>query len=247
MLVEQFRSAVLQLCGPGGIHALGRRFRILDEDGNRKINMSEMRYGLNDIGLHLEDKDLNLLLAAVDKNRDGSLGFDELIIAIRGAINPRREDLIHMAFRELDKTGDGIVTIDDIRMSYNVAQHPDVVAKRMPESDALGHFLSQFDSVTRDGCVTFHEFLEYYKSVSASIDDDDYFELMLRNAWHITGGQGQYQNTSNTRLLVSFEDGSQDVVTLQHDMGLDLNDGEAVRANLEAQGVMGAVGFQMGA
>ena len=33
--------------------------------------------------------------------------------------------------------------------------------------------------------------------VSASIDTDDYFELMIRNAWHITGGEGVVENTSN--------------------------------------------------
>jgi len=26
--------------------------------------------------------------------------------------------------------------------------------------------------------------------LSASIDDDDYFELMVRNSWHISGGTG---------------------------------------------------------
>ena len=38
--------------------------------------------------------------------------------------------------------------------------------------------------------VSHEEFVEYYKDVSASIDEDDYFELMMRNAWHIAGGEG---------------------------------------------------------
>ena len=37
--------------------------------------------------------------------------------------------------------------------------------------------------------------------VSASIDDDDYFELMIRNAWHIPGGQGQCPAIGVTRRL----------------------------------------------
>lgn len=40
--------------------------------------------------------------------------------------------------------------------------------------------------------VTPDEFVAYYNNVSASIDNDDYFELMIRNAWHISGGEGWY-------------------------------------------------------
>ena len=39
-------------------------------------------------------------------------------------------------------------------------------------------------------CDTFEEFCDYYKEISASIDGDDYFELMIRNAWRIAGGEG---------------------------------------------------------
>lgn len=34
------------------------------------------------------------------------------------------------------------------------------------------------------------------------VDSDDYFELMMRNAWHISGGDGRQANTSNLRVLV---------------------------------------------
>ena len=48
--------------------------------------------------------------------------------------------------------------------------------------------------------------------MSASIDDDDYFELMIRNAWHIAGGVGACENTTIPRHLVTGKDGSQKVV-----------------------------------
>ena len=35
--------------------------------------------------------------------------------------------------------------------------------------------------------VTRDSFTEYYANVAAAVDGDDYFELMLRNAWHLAG------------------------------------------------------------
>jgi len=61
--------------------------------------------------------------------------------------------------------------------------------------------MGQWDTLNKDGTVTPEEWEEYYKDVSASIDDDDYFELMIRNAWHIAGGKGQYENTTIKREL----------------------------------------------
>lgn len=47
------------------------------------------------------------------------------------------------------------------------------------------------------------------RSVSANIDDDDYFELMMRNSWHISGGEGWCENTTCRRVLVTHDDGTQ--------------------------------------
>ena len=63
----------------------------------------------------------------------------------------------------------------------------------------------------RDNKITTDEFIDYYRDVSASIDEDDYFELMIRNAWHLDGGEGQYENTTIKRELVTDADGTQRV------------------------------------
>jgi hypothetical protein len=72
--------------------------------------------------------------------------------------------------------------------------------------------MKQWDTVNKDGKVTIQEFEEYYKDISASIDTDDYFELMIRNAWHIAGGKGVCENTTIPRHLQVGADGSQRIV-----------------------------------
>ena len=40
---------------------------------------------------------------------------------------------------------------------------------------------------TPDHIVSKEEWVEYYNNVSASIDRDDYFALMMNNAWNLDG------------------------------------------------------------
>lgn len=41
------------------------------------------------------------------------------------------------------------------------------------------------DQQGRDHIVTLDEFMNYYDNVSSSIDDDGYFEAMIRKAWNL--------------------------------------------------------------
>jgi hypothetical protein len=109
----------------------------------------------------------------------------------------------------------------------------------MSEDQALRHFLDQFDSGNKDGVVTRDEFTEYYRNVSASIDGDDYFELMMRNAWHLSGGQGWCENSANRRVLVRDGQGRERVEEVRDDLGMRVRDRRDVMARLERQGVVG--------
>ena len=82
--------------------------------------------------------------------------------------------------------------------------------------------------------MTREEFMEYYADVGASIDGDDYFELMIRNAWHIAGGEGACANSSNRKVLCKFKDGTEELVLIQNDMGLG-TDEDKIMAQLKKE------------
>lgn len=41
--------------------------------------------------------------------------------------------------------------------------------------------------------ITREEFTQYYSNISASIDNDDYFEQMMNSAWNLSGNAAQYK------------------------------------------------------
>merc|ERR1711916_350587 len=102
---------------------------------------------------------------------------------------------------------------------------------------AARDFMKQWDRFDSDGLVTYEEFEDYYKEISASIDGDDYFELMIRNAWRIAGGEGQAANTANLRVRVTDKDGKQRVATVEQELGLKQGDKEEIIKRLTKQGV----------
>lgn len=58
------------------------------------------------------------------------------------------------AFRKLDKTGDGVITIEDLRGVYNAKCHPKYQNGEWSEDQVFRTFLDNFDSpYDKDGKV----------------------------------------------------------------------------------------------
>lgn len=129
-----------------------------------------------------------------------AVSYGEFLRAIRGKLSPMRRRLVENAFHALDAAGngDGVLTVDDLRDSYDASKHPDVVAGRLDPHGALRSFLETFEGMSGDGSgmgdgvVTLAEWMSYYEGVSASIDSDDYFATMLAGTWgHLKTAAGK--------------------------------------------------------
>lgn len=237
MLLDTMKKTIIDRGGADSIAAIGRLFRIMDDDRNRKIDVDELQTGLGDYGLRLSKGDIILLMDAInDRPGMGTVTYDNLLYSLRGELNKRRASMVMQAFAQFDKSGNGVVDWQDLKENFDAEFHPDVRSGKKTQRQAIMQWLAVFEGHVKDGKVTKEEFLDYYANVSASIDSDEYFELMIRNAWHISGGKGQSQNTTNMRVLVVFRDGTQDVVTLQNDLGVDPHDVRTITGLLRKQG-----------
>eukprot|EP00946_MAST-07B_sp_MAST-7B-sp1_P001712 g1712.t1 len=221
------------------LRGMGKQFRILDKDKSKTLDRTECARGLQMLTraykLQLDKVKCDRLFSLFDYNGDGRIDYEEFIKGLRGSMNMRRKDLIKMAFDSFEKDQWNRVTLKVIAKHYDVSMHPGVLQGKMTPTEALYEFMKKWDK-DGDHTVTEDEFVEYYEWVSATIDNDDYFELMVRNAWHISGGNGWMANSSCRRVLVSHMDGSQEIVEVKNDLGLG-SDPEKIKMALMRQGV----------
>ena len=70
--------------------------------------------------------------------------------------------------------------------------HPDVKSGKKTEEEVLSEFLDTFElhhslkhPEDKDRKINLAEFTEYYTNISSTIDNDQYFELMITNAWNL--------------------------------------------------------------
>lgn len=245
-MVKELRKAIIaRNNNKNSLAAFARRFRIMDrgaggqsKKGDGECSTYELHIGLKQVGIDVDKKGCEVLLNAIDTNNNGSLSFDEFIIALRGDINPTRMKIIKLAFDQLRGGTSGSVTAQMMAEKYDVSKDPDVIAGKQTPQEAIREFMECFEGAdTRDGVITEDEFIDYYKNVSASVDEDDYFELVVRNAWHISGGSGWSQNTTCLRVLVTDTDGVQSVVEVKNDLGLNPTDMRAIKMRLRKQGI----------
>lgn len=182
-VIDRVRLRLLEK-GLRCIAGLARNFRVADDSHSKTLSAADFAKVMRGSGVELDHAEVSALFAAFDRDGAGVIPYDEFLRTVRGTMNARREELVDAAFRQLDCNNTGFVEVDDIVGEFHAAKHPDVISGTATSNEVLQEFLDTFEvGGEQVGKVSKGEFHEYYSNVSASVEDDDYFELIIRNAW----------------------------------------------------------------
>ena len=173
--------------GATGILGLARAFRNMDDDGSKALNLEEFCRGIHETGLDCTDEEIKEMFARFDEDGSGSINMTEFLLKLRPPMSQSRLDIIDKAFSKVDRSADGVITTEDLKGIYSVRDHPKYQSGEMSEAEILSQFLNNFEGGrgNNDGKVTKEEFLNYYATISASIDNDAYFDLVMRRAYQL--------------------------------------------------------------
>ena len=78
-----------------------------------------------------------------------------------------------------------------VAKKYVALKHPEVVSGRLSADEIFFSFFDGFRKLcaTIDGYITLDMFEDYYKVVSASFPDDNYFRILMWSVWELAGKQ----------------------------------------------------------
>lgn len=195
-------TAKLKGRGARGMIGLQRVFKMMDDDESGSLSLREFGKACKDFRIGISEENVPALFSMFDANGDGTLAYDEFLQAVRGELNPRRLVVVRKAFSKIDASGNGVLELDEVKAAYVSTKHPDVIQGKRSGENVLCEFLETFEAHhnmmnggVREAPITIEEFTDYYTSVSASIDSDDQFVLVMNNLWGLKGGSAAAAKT----------------------------------------------------
>ena len=191
--IEVFRTT-LKKRGIRGIMAMRRAFIIADDNDSKTLTLPEFIKFCHDYRMPLSGNEINNLFEEFDTNKNGEINYEEFVSAFVGEMNERRKRLITILFETFDKNRKGVIDLDDIRNSYNPNNHPDVVSGKKTEDEILAEFLDflqyhfsllKSDKEQEINKINIEEFLAFFNNISAGVEDDDYFENIIKSGFNL--------------------------------------------------------------
>lgn len=252
VVINKLKGVLVSMGGASGYHRLMQIVKRIDGAQSTGLTSREdLRYALSDFGMPgLSKPEWDTLFERFDVRSNGTVFIMEFMRYLRGGMPLGRKQLVLTVFQRLDHNDAGVLKVETImqNLDFNsfsgaIEGGSDTAASEMLESFDQGGDL--------DGRVTWTEFLNFFAGVSLAIDDEDYFELVMRNAIKPSNGsptRGRFAATyaNARRVKVTFGDKSQQVVELT-DEGVDeeLFDEMAIIRRLAGQGIYGVVSVQI--
>ena len=191
--IEKFKN-VLKKRGIRGIMAMRRAFMIADENDSKTLTLPEFVKFCHDYRIPISGNEIKELFEEFDNNKNGEMNYEEFISAFIGEMCERRKRLITILFETFDKDKKGFVDLDEMRNAYCATNHPDVISGKKTEDEILAEYLDNLqyhfsllksEKEQENNQINLDEFMAFFNNISAGIEDDDYFENVIKAGFNL--------------------------------------------------------------
>jgi Ca2+-binding EF-hand superfamily protein len=206
----------------GGSHILfsfQRKLSLYDINHKGLISLNNFLSAAQSYTMLSQDE-LKIIFDLFDRDKVGSINYNELIQTIVEPVSPNRKLIIQKIYDNFNKDNNGKVSINEMKLSFNARRHPDVISGKKSEGEIFGEFLDNIESYREylenlkgvyDNNMSLEDFINFYIEVGVGIEDDKIFEFMINNCWNL-------DNNNN-----NFRPGNMGGVNNNNDIGLSGN------------------------
>ena len=161
-----------------------------DRKGNKELSYSDFAEVIHNTKVIISDEEISDLFS--DFCKGNTINYELFLNKLIIELNPRRENIVKVAFNKLDNENCGIINLSEIKSFFSSKNCPLVSSALMSEEEFYNSFIESFQThhnIYRSAKikkVNFNEFYDYYKYLSITINDDYLFEETVKSSWKLS-------------------------------------------------------------
>ncbi|KAH7838441.1 hypothetical protein Vadar_026384 [Vaccinium darrowii] len=131
-------------------------FDKMDTNKRGKINLEELRVGLQKIGHQIPDADLQILMQAADVDGDGTLNYGEFVAVSVHLRKMANDEHLHKAFAFFDQNQSGYIEVEELRDTLRDEDDTN-------NEEVINAIMHDVDT-DKDGRISYEEFAAMMKA-----------------------------------------------------------------------------------
>lgn len=208
-----------------------------DTTGDGMLNAHELQRACHEAGIALDATEATVIIRSFERTGHGVMRAEDMLAQLRGDLGERRGALVRKAFALLARVTGGVVRYGTMLSLYDASQHPEVLDGTRTEAQVRDVFVRQWpQSIDAEAVIEEKDFVRCYANMGFEISSEQLFERIVRNTWHVSGGEGKCANTSCRRVQVVHTNGRVSMQEVKDDLGVG-DSMEKIVANLTLQGL----------
>ncbi|MFS7914998.1 putative protein kinase CAMK-CDPK family [Helianthus anomalus] len=131
-------------------------FHMIDTNNNGKINLEELRIGLQKLGHQVNDADLQNLMESADVDRDGTLDCGEFVAVTLHLKRMANDEHLHKAFEFFDNNRTGYIEVEEL--CQVLSDEGEII-----NDEVINAIMHDVD-MDKDGRISYEEFVIMMKT-----------------------------------------------------------------------------------